>query len=149
MSIIRYEPVNTLNKLRGQLNDLFEDDALSTFWKDQGPLATSNWSPSVDVKEDDKRFIFLADIPGVEPKDIEVTCKDGVLIIKGERKTETTEDKDDYKRVERSSGTFYRRFTLPDTADTESIEAKSKNGVLELTIPKTEKAKARRIEIKD
>ena len=149
MPITRYEPVNTLSKLRGQLNSLFEDEAFPSYWNEQGSLATSHWSPSVDVKEDDKQFIFLADIPGVEPKDIEVTCNNGVLTIEGNRETKSTEEKDNYKRMECSSGTFFRRFSLPDTADTENINAKSKNGVLELTIPKVEKAKAKKITVND
>ncbi|OGT81195.1 MAG: heat-shock protein Hsp20, partial [Gammaproteobacteria bacterium RIFCSPLOWO2_02_FULL_52_10] len=109
---------------------------------------TSRWMPSVDVREDEDKFVFLADIPGVDPKDIEVTCEHGVLTIKGERKAETEEEREGYKRIERSRGTFYRRFNLPDTADAEHIKANSKNGVLELTIPKVEKAKPRKIAVK-
>ena len=100
------------------------------------------------VKEEDNAFVFLADIPGVDPRDIEVTADSGALTIRGERKTESGEERKEYKRVERSYGSFYRRFSLLDTADTEHVEAKSKNSVLEIRIPKTDKAKARKITVK-
>ena len=90
----------------------------------------------------------MADIPGVDPKDIEITMEDGVLTVKGERYFKTKNDDETYKRLERSSGSFYRRFSLPDTADGEHIEAKGNNGVLEITIPKHEKVQPRKIEVK-
>ena len=100
-------------------------------------MATSRWTPAVDIREDAEQFTITADIPGVEPKDIEVTMENGVLTIKGERKLEARDEGDNgYRRVERVYGGFYRRFTLPDTADAEAISAAGKHGVLEVTIPK-------------
>ena len=148
MSLINYEPITVLNRLRDQLNRISDPDLLPSLWDEEGSVVTSRWMPSVDVREDDDKFVFLADIPGVDPKDIEVTCEHGVLTMKGERKTETGEERAGYKRIERSRGTFYRRFNLPDSADAEHIKASSKNGVLELTIPKVEKAKPRKITVK-
>ena len=145
MSLIRYNnPWNLLNNLQGELynpeyNRLSDDDA---------SLATANWAPSVDISEDEKAFTLLADIPGVAPKDIEISMEKGVLTIKGERQSEHVEEKENYRRVERESGQFYRRFTLPDSADADKIEAKSEHGVLRITIPKQEVAVSRRIEIK-
>lgn len=154
MKLTHYDPWSLLasdngmlNRLRQQLNQAFHHD-LSLFEDDNSEIMTSNWSPSVDIKEKDDRFIFVADIPGVDPKDIEVTAENGMLTIKGEREQEKKEEKKDYKRVERSLGSFYRRFSLPDNVDTDRIDAKSKNGVLEISIPKVETAKPRKIEIK-
>ena len=145
MSLIRYNnPFNLLNSLQRELyspeyNRLSDDDA---------SVATANWAPSVDIREDEKAFTLLADIPGVEPKDIEISMEKGVLTIKGERHSENVEEKENYRRVERESGQFYRRFTLPDSANADKIEAKSEHGVLTITIPKQEVAVSRRIEVK-
>ncbi|HHJ36084.1 MAG TPA: Hsp20/alpha crystallin family protein, partial [Gammaproteobacteria bacterium] len=111
-------------------------------------VATANWAPSVDISEDDKAFTLLADIPGVDPKDIDISMEKGVLTIKGERQSVDTEENENFRRVERQSGQFYRRFTLPDSADADKIEAKSEHGVLTVTIPKQEVAVLRKIEVK-
>ena len=145
MSLIRYNnPWNLLNTLQRELynpelNRLNDNDA---------SVATANWAPSVDITEDDKAFTLHADIPGVDPKDIDISMENGVLTIKGERHTENVEEKENYRRVERQSGQFYRRFTLPDSADADKIEAKSAHGVITITIPKQEVAVSRRIEVK-
>jgi HSP20 family protein len=110
-------------------------------------IATSDWAPSVDIKETDSAFEIKADIPGVDPDAIEVHMENGVLTIKGERESEKKEDKEGYKRIEREWGSFYRRFSLPDSADAEKISAKSKHGVLEITIPKQEKVQPRKIAV--
>jgi len=145
MSSIRYNnPWNLLNNLQRELyspeyNSLSDDDATS---------ATANWAPSVDISEDEKAFTLLADIPGVDPDKIDISMDKGVLTIKGERQSVSTEESENFKRVERQSGQFYRRFTLPDSADAEKIEANSKHGVLTITIPKQEVSVSRRIEVK-
>ena len=108
---------------------------------------TSHWRPAVDIKEEADRFVIMADLPGVDPGDIEITMENGVLSIKGERKSEIRDEKEGYKRVERVSGTFYRRFSLPDSADAERIAAKGKDGVLEVSLPKHEKVQPRRIAV--
>lgn len=89
-----------------------------------------------------------ADVPGVDPEAIDISMEKGVLTIKGERKSESTQETGSYRRVERQSGQFYRRFTLPDSADADKIEASSEHGVLMITIPKQEVAVSRRIEVK-
>ena len=129
----------------GLLDPVFND-----LWsEDNTDVAVSHWRPAVDIKEEDNRFLIKADIPGVDPKDIEITMEDGVLTIKGERVTEKEEKREDFRRVERSRGTFYRRFSLPDTADADKIEAKGKDGVLEIVIPKHDKVLPRRIAVKN
>ena len=147
MSLIPYEPINMLENLRNQLNKLYESDLMPSLWDEEGNVVTSHWMPRVDVKEEVDRFVFLADIPGVDPGDIEVTAANGLLTIRGERKSDTREEKAGYRRIERSQGMFYRRFSLPDTADTAHIKASSKNGVLEVVVPKHEAVKPRKIEV--
>jgi HSP20 family protein len=107
--------------------------------------STAQWAPAVDIKELDDKIVLLADVPGVDPSEIELTVEDGYLTIKGERVSSTEKEENGYKRVERSHGTFLRRFALPDVVDIESIGAKGKNGVLEISIPKKAASKARRV----
>ena len=149
MSLIRYNnPWNLLNNLQRDLHNLDHSPEYNRLSDDDASVATANWAPSVDIREDEKAFTLLADIPGADPKDIEISMEKGVLTIKGERQSEHVEEKENYRRVERESGQFYRRFTLPDTADADKIEAKSAHGVLTITIPKQEVAVSRRIEVK-
>lgn len=134
MNIVRYDPWRMMHQLQNELNTMFQ-----TTREGEGnvsTLATSDWTPAVDIKEEDNRYVVIADIPGVEPKDIEVHMENGLLSIKGEKKEEKKEEKEGYKRIERTYGSFHRRFSLPDNADAEGISAKSKNGTLEVTIPK-------------
>ena len=148
MNVVRYEPWGLLRRFNEDVNQLFNESRMaSTADGDQSSIATSNWTPAVDIKEEDGRFVLKADIPGVEAKDIDVTMDDGVLTIKGERRHESEEDANGYKRVERSYGSFYRRFSLPDTANAEGITAQGKDGVLEVSIPKQEKAQPRKITV--
>ena len=148
MNVVRYEPWGLLRRFNEDVNQLFSESRnLPVGEDDRSSIVTSNWSPAVDIKEEDERFVLKADIPGVDPKDIDVTMADGVLTIKGERKHESEEEAEGYKRVERSYGSFYRRCSLPDTADAERVTAKGKDGVLEVFIPKQEKVQPRRIAV--
>lgn len=144
MSLVRYEPWNLLNQLQGEMSRMFD---ANRFGDDGSPLATSDWVPAVDIKEEDDRYIIHADVPGVEAKDIEVNMEDGILSIRGERKYENEEEREGYKRIERVRGNFYRRFSLPDGADADAISAKTKDGVLEIVIPKQTKVMPKRIEV--
>jgi len=143
MALVRYEPWSMLNQLRREMERMSEGGENA----EGSAIATSDWVPSVDIKETDSAFEIKADIPGVDPNDIEVHMENGVLTIKGERESEKKEEKEGYKRIEREWGSFYRRFSLPDSADAEKISAKSKNGVLEITIPKQEKVQPRKISV--
>ncbi len=144
MSLVRYNPWSLLDQLNHELNNPLS----VTNRDDDGNIATATWAPSVDITENDTAFVLHADIPGVKPDEIEVSMDNGVLTIKGERKTEEKTEKENFRRVERQYGMFYRRFSLPDTADADKIEAHSENGVLKVTIPKKEVALARRISVK-
>jgi HSP20 family protein len=143
MSLVRYEPWSLINQLQHELSRAF-DDGLGRSERDH---TVADWVPTVDIREEEKRFVLSADLPGVDPKDIEVTMEDGILTLRGKRVLEQREEREGYRRVERVSGQFFRRFTLPDTADAESISAKSGQGVLEVTIPKQPKLQPRRIAI--
>lgn len=109
--------------------------------------ATLGWRPQIDIKEEPDLYLVRADIPGVDPKDIEITLEGGMLTIRGERKEEIKDEKEGYRRVERFSGEFFRRFALPDTTDSEKVSAHAEKGVLEITIPKVKSGKARRIKV--
>ncbi len=120
-------------------------------WLDDFPeeaFATEAWTPAVDVREENGAYVVECDIPGVDSKDVEVTLDKGVLSISGERKEEKREEGETWHRVERFSGSFSRRFSLPDTVDTSAAEASMNDGVLVIRIPKSEKSVGRRIEIK-
>ena len=149
MAIVRYEPWHVVNRLHQTLdqvfNNHFSNDTLSSPEASSSPSVT--WVPRVDIHEEKDRFVVLADVPGVEPKDIDITAENGVLTVRGERRAEKRETENGYERVERVSGAFLRRFTLPEGANTESIKAKQTNGVLEVTIPKTPAVQPRRISI--
>ena len=141
-NLVRRDPWRTF----GNLAHLFDYEQ-SPAEANKTDSLSRNWTPAVDIKEDEKSFTLIADIPGVKPEDIEIQMENGVLSIKGERSTESKVEEEGYKRVERSCGSFERRFNLPDTADAENISANSKHGVLEVTIPKQKKVQARRITI--
>ncbi len=143
MSLIRYEPWNMVNEVNSLLENM-----LQRRLADNSYVETGHWIPAVDIKEEPNRFILYADLPGVDKDNIEIAMENNVLTIKGERQEEHKEEKDNFSRIERIKGSFYRRFTLPDTADSEKISAKTNSGVLEITIPKKEKAHPRRITIK-
>ncbi|MCW9079560.1 MAG: Hsp20/alpha crystallin family protein [Gammaproteobacteria bacterium] len=142
MTLMKYEPWNLLDQMRREM-----DRAVDTRTAEGSSVATSDWVPAVDIKEEKDSFVIVADIPGVDPKDIEVHMENGMLTIKGEKESEKKEEREGYKRVERSFGSFYRRFSLPDTADAEKISAKSNNGVLEVRIAKQEQVQPRKISV--
>lgn len=138
MALTRYEPWGLLSQLQRELERNVAE----------GSTATAEWSPAVDIKEDANKFVIHADIPGVKPEEIDINMENGVLTIKGEKKSESKTEKEGYKRVERTYGSFYRRFSLPDTANAEAISASSKHGVLEIVIPKREAVLPKKINVK-
>ena len=137
-----YSPLILLGK---ELDRLFNMPAFRDL--EDTTIATSAWTPAVDIREETERFLIRADIPGVVPEAIEVTMEGGVLTIKGERVEEHTEESEGYRRAERRLGSFHRRFSLPDTADADTITASGKDGVLEIVIPKKTVAQPRKIEV--
>jgi HSP20 family protein len=146
MSLVRYEPWGLLNQRHADLGRMFNARVRRPA-ENSDPLAASDWTPAVDIREEEQRYVIHADVPGVKPGDIEVKMDDGVLSIKGERQSESGEAREGYRRVERVRGSFSRRFSLPDTADADGISARSKDGVLEIVIPKQAKVLPKRIKV--
>ncbi len=142
MSLVRYQPWNTVDQFRREMDRFFNQRS-----ENDSNVVSSDWLPAVDIKETENAYELHADLPGIEPENIDVHAENGVLTIKGERNSEKKDETADYKRVERSYGSFYRRFTLPETADADKIEAKCKHGVLEIVIPKQAKAQPRKITV--
>ena len=141
----RYELWHPIHHLRKELDRLFEPYAASN--DDPSSAATCDWIPAVDIKEEKDRYILRADIPGVDPKDIEIIAENGILTLRGNRTSETRDNRVGYSRVERPCGSFYRRFSLPDTADLEQIAARSAHGVLEISIPRATQTLSRTIKV--
>jgi len=148
MYITRYEPRNFVRDVSEEFNRLFGGRFGGYLPTDGGDLAATDWLPAVDIKEEDNRFLVRADLPGVDPKDVEITLQNGTLAIKGKRESEAKREEQDYYRVERVYGEFYRRFVLPDSADPDKVSAKYDKGVLEIDIGKSEARKPKRIAVK-
>jgi HSP20 family protein len=127
--------------------ETLEENPMTIFRYEPWRLNSVAWIPSVDVREEDTRFVVLADLPGVDSKDIEITAEKGVLTLRGERKSEARSEGSGFERVERVAGSFLRRFTLPETANADGISARHVNGVLEVTIPKQEQVQPKRITV--
>ena len=147
-SIVKYNnPFSLLRDIQqGEFGiPLIDRDFLNN--SDLSNVETSQWSPRVDIKEDERQFVISADVPGVEPKDIEISMENNTLTIKGNRTLERKTKEEKYSRVERFSGTFYRQFTLPDHVNSEAIKAKFNHGVLEIIIPKKERHVPKRIRV--
>ncbi|NNF40432.1 MAG: Hsp20/alpha crystallin family protein [Woeseiaceae bacterium] len=144
MSLVKYEPWYGAQQLQEDINRLF-----SSWNTNDSSGVTADWVPTVDINEFDGKFQLYVDLPGVDPKDVEITLESGVLTITGERfmQAEKTDEKIVSRRTERGSGRFYRRFILPDTVDADNVKATDRHGVLEILIPKQAKAQPRRIKV--
>ena len=143
MALNRYEPWLLMSRLQRDLDRLFTPNAA----QDESQHEVADWLPPVDIREQEQQFVLHADLPGVDPQHIDVTLEKGVLTIRGRRQLEAREEKNGLRRVERASGEFYRRFSLPDTADAQSVTARFTNGVLEVAIPKQAQVLPRRISV--
>lgn len=146
MSIVHYHPWSNPRGLQDEIKQVF-DRFLGEADADQSNVVTSQWMPRVDIREDNERFVILADIPGVDPKDIEIHMDKGILTLRGERATEAKDEGSRYSRTERTHGVFHRRFSLPDTANADGITASGKHGVLRIDIPKKPETTPRRIQV--
>ena len=143
MTLTRYEPWLLMNRLHRDLDRLLTVPG----GNDDAQQVVTEWTPPVDIREEEKQFVLQADLPGVDPKDIEITLEKGVLTIRGRRELATRDDKSGFRRVERVTGDFYRRFSLPDTADSQSVTARFNAGVLEVAIPKQAQVLPRKITV--
>lgn len=146
MSLMRYQPWSMFDQLHREINQVLEN-RLPQGSESKGELYSGNWLPSVDVKDTGKEIVLLADLPGVDPDKIEVTAHNGVLTLKGSREYSKESNEGEFHRIERSYGSFYRQFALPETANTDEISAKANHGVLEIRIPKRSASVEKRITI--
>jgi HSP20 family protein len=146
MPIVRWEPFRDLIATQDRMNRLFHE-TLGRFVGEEEGLDTGNWIPPVDIYETDHDVVLTAELPGIDPKDVEASVHDGILYLKGERKHESEVKEEKYRHVERTYGSFARTFTLPASVDAEKVKADFKDGVLTLTMPKREEAKPKKIKI--
>lgn len=145
MAIMRYEPVNAITQLQQEINRVF-----GNLNDTESSGATAEWMPAVDIREYSDRFELLVDLPGVDPKAVEITLDNGVLTLAGERRDKAPaqgKNGPQQQRSERRLGRFHRRFILPDTVDAEKVKATGSEGVLEISIAKQPKAQPRRISV--
>jgi HSP20 family protein len=136
MNIAIREPWGLLNRLNRDLDGLLSN-----------PSTEVAYIPAVDVYEEKDRFVVKADLPGVQPDQIDVTAEKGILTLRGERKSDKREQAEGYERLERVTGSFTRRFALPENVQADAIKAKFNHGVLEVTIPKQPVVAAKRVQI--
>ena len=145
MAIVRWEPFRDLLADQKEFDRLFREAFASGFG--EGEISTRPWAPPVDIFENENNIVLKAELPGVDPKDVEVRVEDNTLYLKGERKFEKETEEENYHRIERSYGSFARSFSLPSSIDAEKVGADYKDGLLTLTLPKREEAKPKTIKI--
>ncbi|HZP10966.1 MAG TPA: Hsp20/alpha crystallin family protein [Nevskiaceae bacterium] len=143
MTLLRYQPWGLHQQLWNEMNKLFDNASTN----DASSGATADWAPAVDIEEHADKFVLFADVPGVDPASIEVTLEKGVLTLAGSRAARAEQKEVQSRREERVSGRFFRRFSLPDTVDSEAVKASNRNGVLEVVIPKRPASQPRRIQV--
>ena len=146
MNIVKYDPFRDLRGLKDDVNRFFSLNIPRG--RHQEEIVRGDWSPSVDIFEGKDEIVLEAELPGMRIEDVEVSIENNVITLRGARKFEKTDEGDNYHRVERSYGTFTRSFTLPRNVSSEEAKAEYTNGILQVTLPKKEAAKARTIEIK-
>lgn len=145
MAIVRWEPFRDLVTTQESFNRLFNQTFSQLFEGSEPGVRT--WTPTVDVYETEQNLVLKAELPGIDPKDLEVRVEDGTLYLRGERKTDRDLKEGNYHRIERSYGAFNRTFALPGSIDADRVAAEYKSGVLTLTIPKKEGAKPKTIKV--
>ena len=147
MALVKWDPFRELEEMSDRLNRVFARPAA---WQGHGNeiMTVADWTPIVDISETETEFLIKAELPDIKKEAVKVTVEDGVLTIQGERNREKEEKGKKYHRVERSYGRFVRSFTLPDSVDAAAVKAEYADGVLNLRLPKSEKAKPKQIEVK-
>lgn len=142
LHLTRYEPWALHREVLNEFNRLFERTG-----NDESVSATAEWAPAVDIEEHADKYVLHADVPGVDPAAIEITLENGVLTLSGSRDRAIEQKGVESRRIERITGRFLRRFTLPESVDAENVKATGRHGVLEIVIPKREAAKPRKIAV--
>jgi len=142
MAITRWDPFREVVTMQNRLNSLFRD-----MNEADSQLTTAAFVPAVDIYEDDKKVMLKLEVPGIEEKDLDVSVENNTLTVKGERKFEKEEKEENFHRIERRYGSFFRAFTLPSTVDTEHVAASYNAGVLKLELLKKPEAQPKQIKI--
>jgi len=145
MAIVRWEPFRNLLGTQREFDRLFREAFTPFFGETE--LSTRSWAPPVDIYETENNIVLKAELPGIDPKDVEIRVEDNTLYLKGERKHEKEVKEENYHRVERSYGSFARSFSLPNSIDADKVKAEYKDGLLTLSMPKREEAKPKTIKI--
>ena len=143
MAITRWDPFREVAALQNRVNSLFRDFNEGA----DGPLTAASFVPAVDVYEDTDKVVLKLEVPGIEEKDLDVRVENHTLTVKGERKFEKEEKEENFHRIERRYGSFFRAFTLPNTVDTENVNAKYNAGVLKLELKKKPEAQPKQIKV--
>lgn len=146
MNLIKWDPWKELEEVSDRLNNLFRRTP-ELPGPGQSLLKVADWSPSVDITENETAYLIKAEIPEVKKEDVQVTIKDGMLTIQGERRQEKEEKGKKFHRIERSYGSFARSFQVPSDVDENAVKAEFKDGMINVTLPKSEKAKSKEINI--
>jgi HSP20 family protein len=142
MTITRWDPFREVVALQNRVNNLFRE-----MNDGDSPLTTASFVPAVDIYEDAKKVVLKLEVPGIEEKDLDIRVENNTLTVKGERKFEKEEKEENFHRIERRYGTFYRAFTLPSTVDTEHVQANYQNGILKLELSKKPEAQPKQIKV--
>jgi HSP20 family protein len=142
MAITRWDPFREVVALQNRMNSLFRD-----FNETDNPLTTASFVPAVDIYEDAKKVVLKLEVPGMEEKDLDIRVENNTLTVKGERKFEKDEKEENFHRIERRYGSFYRSFTLPTTVDTENVQASYNAGILKLDLNKKPEAQPKQIKV--
>lgn len=145
MAIIRWDPFRELVTMREKMNRLFEDSLAQK--GEEKDMISTNWAPAVDIYETSNELVLTAEVPGIEEKDIEIKVEDNTLTLRGERKFEKETKEENFHRIERSYGTFFRAFSLPNSIDPERIQAEHENGILRVIMPKRQELKPKTVKI--
>jgi len=145
MAVVKWDPFRDLLSIQDRMNRLFEQ-TLSRSRSEEG-IAASTWTPAVDIYETPETIVLKAELPGLSREDIEIQIRDNALTLNGERRFAKDVQQENYLRIERAYGAFQRSFTLPATIQQDKIRAVFRDGVLELTLPKAEEAKPKKIAI--
>jgi HSP20 family protein len=153
MSLIRWDPFRELEEVSDRLNRVFAGLGRPALARTNGPerseaLTVPDWTPVVDITETDNEYLIKAELPEVKRDDVKVSVESGVLTLHGERKKEKEEKGKKFHRIERYYGSFLRTFSVPDNVDETKVMAEFKDGLLNVHLPKTEKAKPKAIEVK-
>jgi HSP20 family protein len=146
--VSRWDPAREFNEMQDRMSSFFDRFPLRLGNGQEETLTLTDWEPLVDISEDSKEYLIKVELPEIKKEDVKISVEDGVITISGERKFEKEEKDKKYHRVERAYGSFTRSFTVPEKIKSDQVDAEFKNGVLEVRLPKDEKAKAEALEIK-